>query len=118
MRSILLGAVVGLTLSAASASAQAPVVTVDTYKMNAPGGQPWGHGGYDPRLGYWVHGGDPDTPSAMWAVRAYTPVNANGYWLSQPPNTGFVMAYPAAPAGVAAPAAAPATGCRLFHHKR
>jgi hypothetical protein len=108
MRSLLIAASVALLLSTSTALAQYPVATPDTYKMNRPTAQPWALGGYDPRLGYWVHGGLPDAPGEQWAVRAYTPVAADGYWLSHPPGTGFVMS---GPSGAGVPYAAPSGRC-------
>lgn len=109
MRSFFAAAAAALLFTASTASAQYPVDTPDTRALNRPVAQPWTLGGYDPRLGYWVHGGLPDAPGDQWAVRAYTPITANGYWLSQPPGTGYVMAAPAAPT-------APCTQRRgLFH---
>ena len=102
MRSILLGAAAALFFTTSAASAQYPAIGPDNYLLNGPVAQPWNVGGYDPRLGYWIHGGIPDKAGEMWAVRAYTPISANGgYWLSHPPGTGYVMGYPPAPAVVA-----------------
>ncbi len=107
MRLSWIAAAVMVLAVAGNASAQYPPTTPENYYMNRPIAQPWSGGGFDARIGYWIHGGFSDQAGDQWAIRAYTPVNANGYWLSQPPNTGFVMGAPAATApsvpGLASP---------------
>jgi hypothetical protein len=103
-----LSAVVVALATAGIASAQQPPTVSPSAPLGTgyPPGYPSGvwsvspntgtltGGGYNVQFGYWARGGLSDSPGGQLPIRAYTPLTANGYQMSQPPGTGYVMGYP------------------------